>query len=55
MLFVLRKIVFGGCSSVVEPRIVTPVVVGSSPIIHPITPAYIVSAIFNFLLVDPFF
>ena len=31
----LRKIVFGGCSSGVEPRIVTPVVVGSNPIIHP--------------------
>ena len=25
----------GGCSSMVEPRIVIPVVVGSSPISHP--------------------
>lgn len=29
------KYVNGGCSSMVEPRIVIPVVVGSSPISHP--------------------
>lgn len=45
----------GGCSSVVEPRIVVPVVVGSIPIAHParalfrqeITPAIFISKPLN--------
>jgi hypothetical protein len=40
----IREVEMVGVAQLVEPRVVIPVVVGSSPIVHPNSPAIIVRA-----------